>query len=131
MMSDRIHQEVTFKAKPADVYAALMDSRKHTAFTMNGPAKINKKVGGAFSAHGGFVSGINLDLVADKRIVQAWRGKDWPKGIFSIVSFTLVKNGRGTRLVFDQTGIPDGKSGHLESGWKAMYWDKLSAYFES
>lgn len=128
-MADRIHQEITFKAKPGQVYAALMDSRQHAAFTKNGAAKISKKVGGAFSAHGGYVAGINLDLVENKRIVQAWRGKDWPKGVYSIVSFKFSKEGSGTKLILDHTGIPDGMSEHLAGGWQKMYWDRLTEYF--
>ncbi len=128
-MANRIHQEVTFKAKPSEVYQAYMESRRHTAFTKNGPAKISKKIGGAFSAHGGWVSGINLDLVDNKMIVQAWRAKTWPKGDFSIVSFRLSKAGSGTKLVFDHTGIPDGHSEHLADGWRKMYWDKMADYF--
>ncbi len=128
-MPGTIHQEVTFKAKPGEVYAALMESRKHAAFTKNGAAKISKKVGGAFSAHGGYVAGINLDLVENKRIVQAWRAKNWPKGVYSIVSFNFSKDGSGTKLIFDHTGIPDGQEDHLAGGWQKMYWDRLTEYF--
>jgi activator of HSP90 ATPase len=128
-MTDSIHQEITFKAKAGAVYGALMESRKHAAFTKNGLAKISKKVGGAFSAHGGYVAGINLDLVENKRIVQAWRAKNWPKGVYSIVSFKFSKAGSGTKLIFDHTGIPEGMSDHLASGWQKMYWDRLTEYF--
>jgi activator of HSP90 ATPase len=128
-MSNSIHQEVSFKAKPGEVYAALMETKRHMAFTKNGVAKVSKKVGGAFSAHGGWVSGINLDLEEGKRIVQAWRGSDWPQGIYSIVSFKFSKDGKGTKLVFDHTGIPDDKAEHLAAGWKKMYWDPMAEYF--
>ena len=100
-MATEIHQEVTFKAKPKDVYSAIMETKKHTAFTKNGLAKISKKVGGTFSAHGGYISGFNLDLNENKRIVQAWRAKNWPKGVYSIVSFKIAKEGIGTKLIFD------------------------------
>ena len=128
-MTTAIHQEVSFKAKPKDVYLALIDSKRHTAFTRNGAAKISKKVGGAFTAHGSYISGINLELVENKRIVQAWRGKNWPKGIYSIVSFKISKEGMGTKLVFDHTGIPEGEVDHLADGWKKMYWDRMGEYF--
>ncbi len=49
-MATSIHQELAFKAKPKEVYSAIMDSKKHMAFTKNGAAKISKRVGGAFSA---------------------------------------------------------------------------------
>ena len=129
-MSTAIHQEVTFKVKPKVVYSAVMDSKKHTAFTKNGAAKVSKKVGGAFSAHGGYIAGITLDLVENKRIVQAWRAKNWPKGVYSIVSFKISKDGSGTKLVFDHTGIPEGKVDHLAEGWKKMYWDRMTEYFD-
>ncbi len=115
-MTTVIHQEVTFNAQPKDVYLALMDSKRHTAFTKIGPGKISKKVGGAFTAHGSYISGINLELIENKRIVQAWRGKNWPKGIYSIVSFKISKAGRRTKLVFDHTGIPEGEVDHLSDG---------------
>jgi hypothetical protein len=36
----------------------------------------------------------------------------------------------GTRLVFDQTGLPPEHVGHLSKGWKARYWKPLKAYLE-
>jgi activator of HSP90 ATPase len=129
IVANSIHQEVSFKAKVGDVYSAYMDSRKHAAFTKNGAAKLAKKIGGAFSAHGGQISGINLELVENKLIVQAWRAKNWPKVIYSIVSFKFSKAGSGTKLMFDHTGIPDGMSDHLAEGWKKMYWDRMADYF--
>lgn len=128
-MPTEIHQEVSFNAKPKQVYAALMKSKEHTAFTKNGAAKISSKIGGAFSAHGGYITGVNLDLVENKRIVQAWRAKNWPKGLFSIVSFNLEKQGSGTKLVFDHTGLLEKDVDHLAEGWKKMYWDRMTEYF--
>jgi uncharacterized protein YndB with AHSA1/START domain len=74
-----IHHTVRINAKPSAVYEALMDSKKHTAFT-GAPAKISRAVGGPFTAHGPHLKGINVDLTKNKRIVQAWRAADWPKG---------------------------------------------------
>ena len=128
-MPTEIHQEVMFTAKPKEVYAAFMKSKNHTAFTKNGIAKISGKVGGAFSAHGGYITGLNLHLVENKHIVQARRAKNWPKGLYSIVSFKLEKEGTGTKLVFDHTGLPEKDVEHLAEGWKKMYWDKLTEYF--
>ena len=50
--------------------------------------------------------------------------------IYSIVRFELKKVRGGTRLVFDQTGLPPEHVGHLSSGWKARYWTPLKAYLE-
>jgi uncharacterized protein YndB with AHSA1/START domain len=130
-MSTSIHQEVAIKASRQRIYRAFMTSKEHEAFTTNGKAKISARVGGAFSAHGGYVTGINIELKAGKRIVQAWRVKGMPEGVYSIVRFELKKVRGGTRLVFDQTGLPPAHVGHLSSGWKARYWKPLKAYLET
>ena len=126
-MSD-IHQEVTFKAKPARIYEALMDSREHEAFTANGAAQVSRDAGGAFSCHGGHIEERNIELLPNKRIIQAWRAKNWPEGIYSIVRFELKGEDGGTRLIFDQTGAPEDQREMLESGWHKRYWEPLAAY---
>ncbi len=72
------------------------------------PAKINRTEGGALSLFGGQIVARNVELVADKRIVQAWRDPQWAPGIHSIVKFELTPRGTGTHLVLDQTGISGG-----------------------
>lgn len=127
-MSEAIHQEVAFNAAPARIYKALMDSKQHADFTANGAAKISGAEGGVFSCHGGYISGRNIELVPNRRIVQAWRVKNWPAGIYSLVRFELKGSGNKTKLIFDHTGIPSGESGHLDSGWHARYWEPLAKY---
>ena len=70
-MGKTINQLITFKASTHDVYEALMDSKKHAEFT-KGPAEISTEVGGAFSVHGEYITGENLELEQDKKIVQKW-----------------------------------------------------------
>jgi uncharacterized protein YndB with AHSA1/START domain len=130
LMATSIHQVVILKATPARVYRAFMSSKEHEAFTANGKAKISAKEGGTFSAHGGYVTGRNVELKPGKRIVQAWRVKGMAEGVYSIARFDLKKVRGGTRLVFDQTGLPPEHVGHLSSGWKARYWKPLKAYLE-
>lgn len=127
-----IHQEVVIKASRARVYAALTDEKqfsKLTDYTMPGGATvISPEVGGAFSIFGGVINGINIEMVPDTRLVQAWREKNWDPGVFTIVKFQLNEEGSGTKLVFDQTAIPQGHADHLAPGWKSHYWDSLQKY---
>lgn len=130
-MSKDIRQTVTFNAKPGVIFAALMDAKKHAAFT-GAPAKIGAKPGQAFSCYGGYISGINLEVVTNKSIVQAWRGKDWPKGAYSIASFTLASaKGGKTKLSFVHTGVPDSKAKGITAGWKSHYWEPLKASLQA
>jgi activator of HSP90 ATPase len=66
--------------------------------------------------------------VPHERIVQAWREKDWPAGVYSIVRFELNQQGSETRLVFDHTGFPQGAAFHLAPGWWSHYWEPLQKY---
>jgi activator of HSP90 ATPase len=127
-MANPIHQEVIFKASPQALYEALMEGKRHSAFSGGAPAEISREVGGPWSAFGGQISGRNIELVPNQRIVQAWRSKDWPEGVYSIVRFEFKAEGPGTRLVLDHVGFPEGEAEHLSSGWQKMYWDPLQKY---
>ena len=127
-MATSIHQQVTLKASPRRVYRAFMTSREHEAFTANGKARISAREGGAFFAHGGYVWGLNSELQPGRPIVQALRAEGMPDGVYSIVRFELKRVRGGTRLIFDQTGLPGEHVGHLSRGWKARYWKPLKAY---
>jgi uncharacterized protein YndB with AHSA1/START domain len=130
-MSEPIHQEVVFNAAPARIYEVLMDSGEHAAFTANGAADISREAGGAFSTHGGHITGRNIELVPGRRIVQAWRVKGWPDGMYSVVRFELQGEGDRTRLVFDHWGAPDDQRAHLAEGWTARYWEPLRKYIDA
>ena len=124
----QIRHVVRFDAKPRAIYQALMNSKKHTAFT-GAPAKIDARIGGRFSAWGPHLSGVNVELVKNKRIVQAWRAANWPKGHYSIASFELKRASGGTMLVFTQTGIPAKSARNINTGWKTHYWQLLKKAF--
>jgi len=122
-----LHQEVDLKASPHRIYEILLDSKQFTAFSGE-PATISSDAGGAFSMFGGKIVGRNVELVADQRIVQAWRPAHWDLGIYTLVKFELKEQGSQTRVTLDHTGFPEGNFGHLNEGWKAHYWDRLAKY---
>jgi len=119
-----IRQSITFEAIPHEVYEALMDSRKHARFT-GAKASISHKVGGRFTAYDGYIEGVNLNLVPDKKIVQSWRGSDWPKGHYSKATFSLKKVKNGTHLTFTQSGVPDQYYNDISQGWRDYYWKPM------
>lgn len=138
---EAIHQEVVFKVSRKRVYEALTDAKQFTkvvqlsAAVQSGmvpagkPVEVSPEVGGAFSAFGGHVTGRHVELVANERIVQAWRAASWGAGQYSIARFELVEQGSGTKVVFDHTGFPQGQAQHLAEGWKGNYWEPLEKYF--
>ncbi len=127
-----IKKSVNFKATSHEVYEALMDSRKHSEFTGD-KANISRKVGGKFSAYSGGLKGKNLELVKDKKIVQAWQCvmTGWPKEYFSIVTFSFKKTKNGTILTFTHVGVPASCAASISQGWKAYYWKPMKEMLES
>jgi activator of HSP90 ATPase len=135
--AESIHQEPAFKASPARIYAALTVTAqfdkvsKLSAAMQSGmapatkPTQIDPAPGGAFSLFGGYVTGRNIELVPNKRIVQAWRPMTWAPGIFSIAKFELASDDSGTKIIFDHTGFPSGTGQHLAEGWHENYWNPL------
>ena len=138
--AESIHQEALLKADRARVYDALTVAEKFqqvmllSAAVKSGmvqlttPAVISREAGATFTLFGGHISGRNIELIPNERIVQAWRAGDWGIGIYSIARFELVEDGAGTRLVFDHTGFPVGKAEHLAAGWRGNYWEPLAKF---
>jgi activator of HSP90 ATPase len=129
-MTKIIKHAVTIGAAPKKVYEILINEKKHAAFT-GAKAVISRKVGGAFSCYGTYLTGFNVDLVPGKRIVQAWRSSGWPKGAYSIATFALsAARGGRTKLTFTQVGVPAASRMHINKGWQLYYWKPLKAYAE-
>jgi activator of HSP90 ATPase len=127
-----IRQQVTFRASPHAVYEALADSVQHAAFT-GSAAEISREVGGKFTTYDGGLSGINLELVPDRRIVQAWRADEanWPADHYSRATFVLQPVPNGTRLIFHQSGVPEEYYEDIRQGWIDYYWKPLKTYLAS
>jgi len=138
--AESIHLETVFKASRKRVYDALTDANQFNKVTQlsaavqsgmapaTPAAEIANAPGGAFSFFGGYVTGRNVELAPNERIVQAWRAGSWPPGIYSIARFELVEQGTDTKMVFDHTGFPKGEAEHLVEGWKTNYWAPLSKF---
>jgi activator of HSP90 ATPase len=127
-MCKPVHHEVVFDVPPKQVYDAYLDSRRHSRFTGQS-ATMSKKVGGKFVAGDEYIIGYNLELVPNKRIVQAWRATEWPDGDFSILRLELSSRKGGSKLVVDHVGIPEEFREGVDQGWHDFYWKPMKQYF--
>ena len=125
-----IKQTAYFNASPHEVFELLMNSKKHAGFT-GSKVKISRAKNGKIEAYDGWIEGKNLEIVKDKRIVQLWRGADWPIGHFSKVQFIIGKKGKGSKLIFTQKNVPDEQYKHINQGWKGQYWEKIKIYLKN
>lgn len=123
-MAKTVVQKVVFKnTTTKTLYELYMDSKKHSLAT-GGPAKISNKVGGKYSAHGGYINGKNLQLVKDKLIVQTWRAQGWDKkDVDSTFMINLEQKGKDVVLHAVHANLPDKHAGHINKGWHDHYWN--------
>jgi activator of HSP90 ATPase len=137
--ADSIHQEKLIKASPVRVYSALTDAKQFDgvaklsaamkSMALNStPSMISKEVGGPFALFGGYLTGRQIELVQDSRIVQVWRAGSWKPGEYSLVKFELTPEGSSTKLTLDHTGFPAGTAQHLAEGWQMNYFEPLVKY---
>jgi activator of HSP90 ATPase len=119
-----IRQQVTFKAVPHEVYELIMDQKKHGQFTQS-KTIINRQVGGRINSGDGYIHGVNLELVPDTKIVQSWRGSDWPEGHYSKATWEFTPITGGTRMIFTQSGIPEDQYESIAQGWRDYYWSPM------
>jgi activator of HSP90 ATPase len=127
-MSANIYQEVAIQSSPNRVYEALLNEQQFSELTGGAPTKIAPEAGGNFSLFGGMIEGRTIELVANERIVQAWRAANWEPGVYSIAKFDIQTKGDETLLVFTHSGFPEEQKTHLEAGWHENYWLPLHKY---
>ena len=130
-MATTIRQTVVLDAPPHAVFEALLDSKKHSAFT-GSKASISRKVGGKISAWDGYIEGKNERIEKDKVIMQSWRTTEFKESDpDSQVMFHVSKKGSGTRLMFVHSNVPNRLAEDFRQGWIDNYWVPLKAYLES
>lgn len=108
-----------------------MDSKRHSKLTES-KVKISREVGGSFSIFEGSLSGKNLELIQDKKIVQSWRsdGENWPKGYYSKITLVLEPVQDGTLVKFMHVDIPEASYDSVKEGWDMYYWEPLKEMLE-
>lgn len=129
MMPESFTMTCSLSAKPAEVYAAWLSSREHSAFT-GAAAKVSAKVGGKFTAWDGYIEGETLELDTPRRIVQSWRTTEFPTAsIDSRLELLFSASKTGTKLTLRHTNIPKGQGKMYKQGWKDHYFEPMTAYF--
>jgi activator of HSP90 ATPase len=129
MKTKPIRQTVTFDAPPEKIFHLLMDEHELAAFT-GAKAAIDPRVTGQFTLFDGYCHGYIIDLIQDRKIVQAWHFSEdgWPVEHFTICTFNIIPDGDKTKLQFHQSKVPEHKLELLKNGWKEFYWRPMKAY---
>ena len=128
-MANTITLSVTLPATPQALYRAWLSSADHTAFT-GSPAQVSGRIGASFTAWDGYISGKNVRLVENRRIVQSWRTTEFPAGApDSNLEILFDKVEAGTRITIIHSEIPHGQISEYRKGWKDFYFTPMKEYF--
>jgi activator of HSP90 ATPase len=118
-------------ASPDDVYRAWLSSEEHGAMT-GGSATIDPKVGGAFSAWDGYITGRTLALEPGRRIVQSWRTSEFADSDpDSEIEVLLAPVEGGTKLTLRHRNVPEDQPDYEHKGWQENYFDPMKEYFSN
>ena len=111
------------------IYNVWLEGRKHGEMT-GSKATGYAKVGKAFTAWDGYISGKNIELVNDKRIVQAWRSTEFAENApDSKLEVILKKVKGGTEVTLNHSEIPEGQAAGYKKGWIDFYFKPMTKYF--
>jgi activator of HSP90 ATPase len=121
----------TLPAEPERVFRTWLSTDGHSAMT-GSPAKVEPRVGGAFSAWDGYITGKTLALRPYSRIVQSWRTSEFSESDPDSQIEVLIEAAEGGALLsLTHSGIPEGQAESYESGWEESYFAPMRTYFGS
>ena len=116
-------------ASPMAVYETWIDSDQHSEMTQS-PATASGEIAGIFTAHDGYINGINLELDAGERILQTWRTSQFEDDDpDSSIEVTFKASSTGTLVTLSHWNIPEGQAEGYQSGWEDFYFTPMQEYF--
>ena len=118
----------TFKinAEPSDIYSAI--TNPYTIELWSGyPAQMSTEPDSEFSLWEGDITGMNLEFVQDKKVVQEWYfGEQVDK---SVVTITINPDRENSLVTVVHTNIPDDEFDDIAEGWRDYYIGAIIFFF--
>ena len=114
-------------ASPEDVYNAL--TNEATIQLWSGEEAVMPLILGAeFSLWDGSITGINLEFIPGKKIVQEWFFGE--QELPSIVTIILHPSKKGTSAELRHTNIPGEDYENITNGWDNNYFGSISSFYD-
>ena len=119
--------ELEIMATPDEVFAALTTPFQIELWS-GYPADMKPEVGYVFSLWEGDITGVNLEIVPNRLLVQEWFFGEQEEQ--SVVRITLQKVKMGTKVMLHHTHIPDDVYEEITEGWREYYWGSIKGMLE-
>lgn len=114
-------------ADPEEVFTALTNAFQIELWS-GYPADMKPEAGYVFSLWEGDITGINLEVVPNKRLVQEWFFGEQEEQ--SVVRITMKKQGAATCVELSHTHIPDEVYEEIAEGWREYYLGAIKGMLE-
>ena len=114
-------------AEPEEVFAALTTPFQIELWS-GYPADMKPEAGYVFSLWEGDITGVNLEVVPNKKLVQEWFFGEQEES--SIVTLLLKKQGPKTLVELTHIHIPVDVYEEITEGWKEYYLGSVKNMLE-
>lgn len=115
------------RATPEDVYNAL--TNEATIQLWSGEKAImSDKPNSEFSLWEGSITGLNIEFIKGKKIVQQWYFDEQETP--SIVTIILHEHKHGTSAELKHNNIPDDVYDNIVEGWEENYFGSIIEFYE-
>ena len=116
----------TINAEPSDVYSAL--TNPYTIELWSGyPAQMSTEPGSEFSLWEGDITGMNIEFIQDKKLVQEWYFGDQKEK--SLVNITITPDREFSKVTVEHSNIPDADFNDIAEGWREYYIGAIISFF--
>ena len=121
-----IKRYYTLNAEPKDIFNALTNKRMLEIWTGEA-AEMEPVSGSEFSLWDGSITGVNIEIEENKKIVQQWYFGDDEEE--SLVTIKIHPHKKGTSVELIHTNIPDEAFDNISDGWDNDYFGALNELF--
>lgn len=104
-MSHDLKFKIKYRVPAYIIYKAITSEEEIFKYTQV-KSKFENKVGGEFDLYNGNITGKNLELVENKKIVQTWQLNNWPKAAELTLIFKEAK-GNECAVLISMRNIPE------------------------
>lgn len=130
-MPNELKFNIKYRVPVKIIYHTLTDPIEITKLTQC-VAKFEKNVGGTFDLYNGFITGVNQELVENKKIVQKWKFNNWKD--FGEITLTFKeKEGNECLIAVYLKNIPERDIYNqiidlniLENGFRSQIFQKIN-----
>ena len=119
--------KLVIAADPEEVFAALTNPFQIEIWS-GYPADMKAEAGYVFSLWEGDITGVNLEVVPNRRLVQEWFFGERDEQ--SLVEIKLKKEGGKTVLDLKHTHIPAEVYEEITEGWREYYLGSMKEMLE-